>query len=170
MPANNFNFRNKKGTMIPMYVGTTDEVYSSDIGRIVFRATTVNQVSLCCTDSDGLSTTPIAGFIAAVPTATTRGTTTPAVPIYIYKLDPQLELEAKYTTANGGGHPASSDLGKYIGFYISTTTVTGLQLDMTYCSQNPGTSNALWFQISGYSTNRRVVYGYPVAASSCLWL
>lgn len=167
MPANNFNFRNKKGAMIPVMLGSTDKVYSSDIGRIVFR--TSNTYMLNCTASSGLSTTPIAGFIAQVPTATTQGTTSPAVPIYIYRLDPSLELEATYTTGNSGGHPATSDIGNYIGFYITTTTITGLQLDMTHAAQSPGSTNGLWFQITGYSTNRRKVYGYPAAASSLLW-
>ena len=153
--------------MVPIFLNSTDKVYSSDVGRIIFRSS--NTYSLNCTDSDGLSTTPIAGFIAAVPVATTRGTTSPASPIYMYKINPDLELEATYTTANSGGHPATSDIGNYIGFYITTTTITGLQLDMTYAAQNPGTSNALWFQITGYSTNRRKVYGYPVTASSALW-
>jgi len=167
LAANNFNFRDEKGTMIPMFIGTTDKVYSSDVGRIVFRSS--NKCILHCSDSDGLSTSLMAGIIGAVPTATTEGTTSPAAPIYVYRLDPDKELEATYTTANSGGHPATSDIGSYIGFYITTTTITGLQLDMTYAAQNPGTSNALWYQITGYSTNRRKVYGYPVAASSLLW-
>ncbi len=167
MPANNFNFRGKKSQLIPIMLGSTDKVYSSDVGRIIFRSS--NTYLLNCTASSGLSTTPIAGFIGAVPKPTTAGTTSPASPIYMYKIDPAYELEATYTTANSGGHPATSDIGNYIGFYITTTTITGLQLDMTYAAQNPGSTNGLWFQITGYSTNRRKVYGYPCAASSMLW-
>lgn len=164
MAANNFNFRNKKGAMVPVLFGSTDAIASSDVGRIVFR--TSNKYMLNCTASDGLSTTPIFGFIGAVPTDTTGGST---IPVYVYKLDPSLEIEGTYTTGNGGGHPATTDIGNYVGFYITTTTITGLQLDMTYCAQNPGTSNALWLQITGFSTNRRKIYGYPCAASSVLW-
>lgn len=169
MPANNFNFRKKKGSMKRVFIASTDKVYSSDVGRIVLKGSTAKEYILSCTDSDGLSTNYVAGFIGAVPDNTTCGDTDPAKPIYMYKIDPHLELSGKYTTANGGGHPASSDIGKYVGFYITTTTVTGLLLDMTYVSNEPGTSNANWLQITGYSTNRRRIYGYPSAASGRLW-
>jgi hypothetical protein len=161
MPANYFNPRGEYCGLVSALVGSTDTINSSDVGRLVAKSS--NNVILKSGGSS-FSTDLIAGIIAAVPEASSGGST---VPIYISKLNPEYEIEGTYTTAYGGGHPATTDIGKYVGL-SSAASFAGAVLDMQFVSNAPGTSNGCFLRISGFSTNRRKIYGYPAVNSSCL--
>lgn len=150
--------------LMPVLIGSTDVVTSTDIGRFVFKS---SNHAVLGTGGSSFSTSIILGYIAAVPTNTSGGS---SVPAYIRKLNPTEELECRYSTVVGSTahlHPATTDIGKYVGF-SSVATVAGCVLDMNNLGNTPGTSDARWLQITGFSTNRRMVYGFPVFASSVI--
>lgn len=162
MPANYFNVRSVKGTICPGLPGSTETIYSSDIGRMVFKSS--NNVVMGSTGSSFFSTSLMLGFIAAVPVTSTGGST---IPIYYTKLDPNVEIEGTYSTVPGGNHPATTDIGKFVGF-TRTTGLSAAVFDMQYAGNEVGTSNALWLRITGFSTSRRKIYGYPAVNSSVI--
>lgn len=165
-PVSNYNKPLCKG--LP---GSTMDVQSTDIGRFIFKSSN-NYVY--AVGGSSFSTSLIAGYVAAVPTASSAGST---IPFYFRKLDPNIELEISYAstsfsstamaTTYGGGDPATTDIGKYIGF-TTHATVAGARMDITNAGNEPGTSNGRFIQITGFSTNRGKIKGFPVVNSSCI--
>jgi hypothetical protein len=140
---------------------TDNSVYSTDIGRFIWKSSFSGMLAK---GGSSFSTSLLLGYIVSVPEDSTAGST---IPFYYRKFDPSVELEITYTTAGGGGHPQTTDLGKYIGF-SSLATVAGCVMDMQWIGNDPGTSDGRWLQISGFSTSRRKVRGYPAVNSSMI--
>ncbi len=155
-PVSKFNL-----PLFPMTPSTDDSVYSTDVGRCVWKSSFSGMLAR---GGSSLSTSLLIGYIAIVPTDSTAGST---IPFYIRKFDPNVEVELIYTTAGGGGHPQTTDLGKFIGF-SSAATVAGAVMDMQWISNTPGTSNGCWLCISGFSTAGRKVRGFPSVNSSMI--
>ena len=167
MAANTFNMVGcRPKQLMPAILGydaaaAATDIYSSDIGRLVMASS--NGITFM-TGGSSFSTSLIAGIVSQVPTATTSGST---IPFYVQKLDPNQMVEGTYSTLYSATHPATSDLGKYIGL-STAATVAGAVLDMDNVGNAPGTSDARWLKITGFSTNRRKIMGFPVINSSCI--
>lgn len=126
-------------------------VSSSDIGKTVFK--TSNQYGLCVgTTADNQ---PIAGIVAAVPTATTPASTTP---FYIAPVNENEEVEESYSTTASTALPATTDIGKYIG-YSNTTTVAGAVLSMGTIGNAAGTTSGCFLRITGFNNTRKIIRG-----------
>lgn len=145
--------------LFPVIASTDDNVYSTDIGRLVWKSSFSGMLAR---GGSSFSTSLLLGYVAAVPADSTAGST---IPYYIRKFDPNDEVEITYTTAGGGGHPQTTDLGKFIGL-SSVATVAGAVMDMQWISNTPGTSNGCFLCISGFSTAARKVRGFPAVNSS----
>lgn len=140
--------------LVPVLPGAstvTGFVNSTDIGKAVV-ASSNNGVLALGTTAD---TNIFLGVVAAVPTATTPASTTP---FYIRPFLRGLEYEGDYSTTFSTAHPATTDIGKYIGF-SNTTTVAGANFNMGGIANAPGTTSGLFFRVSGFSTERRVITG-----------
>lgn len=162
MPANYFNSRGCYGRKLArILVGSTDTIYSSDVGRILFKS---SNRAVLGTGGSSFSTSLMLGFLSKVDVSSSGGSSTL---VYYTKFDPTKELECSYTTAYGGGHPSATDIGSYIGF-STYAAADGARLDMGNIGNEPGTSDARFIQITGYSTNRSKIYGYPVRDSSVI--
>jgi hypothetical protein len=149
-----------------IFPGSSDTFYSSDIGRILFKS---SDKAVLGTGGSSFSTSLMLGFLyyveAAASSSGSSGGST--VPVLYMKFNPSVEYAIKYTTLGSTVHPATTDLGRYIG--LSTiATVAGCQLAMGNIGNEPGTSDARFLKITGYSTNRRMIYGYVVRNSSVI--
>jgi hypothetical protein len=165
MAANYFNARgcyDKK--LVKALVGSTDTIYSSDIGRVLFKSS--NRVVLG-TGGSSFSTSLMVGFLSQVDGGATGSSGGSTTYVYYTKFNPSKELEVSYTTAYGGGHPSDTDLGSYVGF-STYAAWDGARIDIGNIGNEPGTSDARFLQISGYSTNRGKVYGFAVRDSSVI--
>ena len=163
MAANIFNplTNYQDDAIVPAIVGSSDTINSSDVGRIVFKSS--NTVVLG-TGGSSFSTSIIAGVIALVPTASSGGST---VPIYIRPLVPGKMWEGKYSTLYSTVHPSDDYIGSYVGL-SSAATVAGALFSMGNLGNEPGTSDARFARITGYSTNRRILEFTPVKDSSVI--
>jgi hypothetical protein len=132
---------------------TYGAISSSDVGRLVFQSS--NQYGLLPGSTGDVhvndAAVRIAGLVAAVPTATSAGST---VPFYIRPIVSFALYEADTTSA-----AATTDLGKYIGVSRTTTLAAGRNLTMTGIGNAPGSTNGLFFRITGFDSTRRKVIG-----------
>ena len=167
MAANTFNVVGcRRKQLMPALLGYDDaaaatDIYSSDIGRLT-RQTSNGHVLM--KGGSSYSTSLISGIVAQVPTATTSGST---IMFYIQKLDPNELVEGTYSTLYSTVHPGTTDIGKYIGL-STAATVAGAVFDVDNMGNAPGTSDARWCKLMGFSTNRRKIWGFPVINSSCI--
>ena len=166
MPANIINPINTKITsLVPglVYASAAQAIMSTDVGRLLFK--TGNTVDLG-TGGSSFSTSFFAGYVAKVDTTggSTAGST---IPIYYRKFDPTEKIEMDYSTLYSATHPATTDIGKYIGL-STAATVAGAVLSMGNLGTEPGTSDARFLQISAFSTSRRKIIGFPVRNSSVI--
>lgn len=162
MPANIINTRNTAcQRYLAVLPGSTDTIKSTDSGRILFQSS--NKVVLG-TGGSSFSTSLLAGYVAKVEADSSGGST---IPFYMRRFDPTEEIEMDYSTLYSTLHPATTDLGNYIGL-SSAATVAGAVLAMNNVGNAPGTTDARWLKINGYSTNRRKIYGVPVRNSSVI--
>ena len=128
-------------------------IASSDVGRLVYQ--TSNNYGLMPGSTDNIhvndAAVRIAGLVASVPTATSAGST---VPFYIRPIVPFALYEADTTSA-----AATTDIGKYIGVSRTTTLAGGRNLSMVVTGNAPGTTDGLFFRITGIDSTRRKVIG-----------
>jgi len=128
-------------------------VTSTNIGDIVTRTSNKGVLAVGTT----ADVSDLLGFVAAVPNNTTPGST---VPFYVLPFSNRDEVEVKYSTLYSTGHPATTDIGKYIGFG-NTSTPAGALLDVSSLADSPGTTSGCWLRVNGFSTNRRMIFGVP---------
>lgn len=128
-------------------------ITSTNVGDIVRRSSNKGELAVGTTADH----TDLLGIIQAVPNNTTPGSSTP---FYILPFCEDREFEIKYSTGYSTSHPASSDVGKYIGFG-NTTTPAGALLSVGTLANSPGSTSGCWLRLSGYSTNNRKVFGFP---------
>jgi hypothetical protein len=165
MPANYFNpVGCYDKNLVRALVGSTDTIYSSDIGRVLFRSS--NRVVLG-TGGSSFSTSLMVGYLSQVDGGSAGSSGGSTTYVYYTKFNPTKPIEVSYTTAYGGGHPSDTDIGSYLG--LSTYAAwDGARIDMGNIGNEPGTSDARFFQMTGYSTNRHKMWGYPVRNSSVI--
>jgi len=148
-------FRGHLQAVLPGEDATLGAITSSHIGNVVV-ASTPGVVLATGTSDD---TARYVGIIAAVPNAVTAGG---SVPFYVMPFTYEEEVEVEYDRDNyTDSDPTDADIGKFIAFG-STATVAGAKLDTgTIDTGVGGDSTGRWLKITGYDTNRRVVYGRP---------
>lgn len=147
--------------LTPALAGSTDTIKTTDLGRFTFMSSNTHVLG---TGGSSFSTSLISGYIAMVTTDSSGGSTKP---FYIRKLAPTVELEVTYSTVTSTAHPATTDIGKYIGF-SSLATVAGCVLAVSNMGNAAGTTDGRWLKITGFSTDRRKITGFPVANSSLI--
>jgi hypothetical protein len=136
----------------PVSSTVTGFVNSTDIGKLVTMSSNHGGLALGTTADNQV----FLGYVAAVPTATTPGST---VPFYVQPVLPCELLEGEFSTSYSTALPASTDAGKYLGF-SNTTTVAGAALDMDTLGNAKGTTSGCFFRINSVpSTNVRKVVG-----------
>lgn len=158
---NTLGERNKR--LLPALLGTDPDggstnIYSTDIGRIVWK--TSNKACLARGGSS-YSTSLILGIVAQVPTNTTNGST---IPFYIQKIDPNCEVEISYSTLYSATHPGTTNIGAYVGL-STAATIAGAVISMGNLGNEPGTSDCRFLKVTGFSTERRKIYGFPTRDS-----
>jgi hypothetical protein len=137
--------------VLPVASTVTGFVNSSDVGKLVFG--TSNHGGLAVgTTADAQR---FLGLVAAVPIATTPGS---SQPFYVQQITPETEIEYDFSTTYSTAMPASTDVGKYVGFG-NTTSVAGAVLSMAAIGNAPGSTNGCFLRVTGHSTNRRKIYG-----------
>lgn len=129
----------------------TGFINSTDIGKLVVSSSN-NSVLAIGTTAD---TSVFQGIIATVPTASTPASTNP---FYVRPLIRGALYEGEYSTTFSTNHPATTDIGKYVGF-STQLTVAGAKLDMGTIANAVGSTSGCFFRISGFSTERRVLIG-----------
>lgn len=142
-------------TLIPVYPGASTVagfINSSDIGNLCITSSN-NGVLPVGTTAD--FTKNILGIISVVPTATTPGST---VPFYVAPILPGEQIKANFSTTYSTSLPASTDIGKYVGF-SNTTTVAGGVLSIGTLSNVKGTTNGAFFRINRVDSDRRELVG-----------
>lgn len=138
---------------------TRGSVSSSDIGKLAI-ASSNHAVLAAGTTADVLRAASILGIVAAVPTATTPGSTTP---FYVYPLAAGVEVEADYSTdyegSTGVSVIATSNIGKYLTWGNTTTIAAAAYIDPSLAGNAPGTTDCLFFKLTGFSTQNNTVTG-----------
>lgn len=156
-----FRFRNEpicKNLVAVLPVSSTaGNIQSTDIGKLCV-ASSNNGGLAVGTTADTNQTEGILGIIASVPVAVTPAST---IPFYVRPVTPFDEIEGDYSTAISTSTtlPATTDIGKYIGF-SNTTTIAGAVLDLDTISNVKGSTSGNFFKITGFDNNRRVVFGH----------
>jgi hypothetical protein len=149
------------------YLGSTDTIYTSDINAIVKKSSNKYILMIGGTTA---ATEKVAGYIYKMPQGATHCSGGSTIAFWVRKFSPDKEYEIEYSTLYSTVHPATSDYGNFIGVSTAATDVGG-RLDMDTVVNDAATSSGAgraWFQISGFSTARRKIYGFPYRNSSCI--
>jgi hypothetical protein len=142
--------------VLPNDSTVTGFIASTDIGKLAFAS---SQVGGLMVGSTADFTESILGIIAAVPAATTPGST---VPFYIRPIVPGALYEADFSTSYSTSLPATTDIGKCLGVSNTTTVAGGSYLSMAGIGNTAGSTSGRFFRISRADTadvERRVVIG-----------
>lgn len=150
-------FRGHLQPFLPSEDATLGAITESHVGNIVvLGATPTAQLAVGTSNDDAR----YIGIIAAVPNSVTAGG---SVPFYVMPFTPEEEIEVEYSTDYSATVPTDADIGSYIAFG-STATVAGAKLDTSTISGTVGGSTVgRWLKITGYDTNRKMIYGRPDA-------
>ncbi len=101
------------------------------------------------------------GILHYLSTNTTSAST--STPMYVAPILPGEIIEADYSTtverSTGTSVIATTNRGYWFGLGGTTATVLGNYIDPSVCSTAPGTTNGMFFQMHGFSTSRKVVWG-----------
>lgn len=130
-------------------------VSSSDIGKLVVPSSNHGVLALGTT----ADTNTFIGVVAAVPVATTPGST---VPFYVRPIRRGQLWEADFSTTYSTALPASTDVGKFMGVPNTTTVAGGSYLTMGSIGNAVATTSGLFFRVAKVDTNMingRVVVG-----------
>lgn len=166
MPSDIIGPRNTVCQRYTRIVGSTT-IRSTDKGRLIFKSSNVGILGY---GGSSFSTSLMLGYLVSVTTAGGPNNSTVHL-LNVRKFSPLEEIEMDYSTLFSTVHPASSDQGKYIGLssgVASTDPGQGAVLSMGNVGNEPGTSDARFLQINGFSTNRRKIFGFPVRNSSVI--
>ena len=169
MPSNWFNIRSCDVEKNPTgLVGSTDTINSSDVGKLLFRSS--NKVVLA-TGGSSFSTSLFIGIVAGVDMTNSTGSSggSDTAVVQYRQLTPGKEYEGTYSTLYSTLHPGTTDIGNYIGL-SSAATIAGAVLSMANIGNTVGTTNGRFLKVTGYSTNRRKVYGVvKYGAANIAW-
>jgi len=142
-------------TKVKPCAGANGNIGATDIGRLVVESSGgygyLYNTSEATTNIKGR----IGGIIAAVPDATTAGSTTP---FYIRQVLPGDELETDCSTA-GTTALVSSNLNYYLGPLFSSTPSAAGGASLDCSTGSTGVTEGRFFRVTGYSTTRNKVYG-----------
>lgn len=150
------------------YVSSTDIINTTDIGAVLQKSS--NKVVLAVGGTTA-ATARVCGFVHGFREGTTKCTGGSSDWFYMKKFSQNREYEITYSTLYSTVHPASTDVGKFIGFSTASTDVGG-KLDMDTLVVDVATSSGAgqsWFEIKGCSTARRKIYGIPVDSTNIVW-
>jgi hypothetical protein len=142
--------------VLPNDSTVTGFVASTDVGKLAFAS---SQVGGLMVGSTADFTQAILGIVAAVPAATTPGST---VPFYIRPIVRGALYEADFSTSYSTSLPATTDIGKYLGVSNTTTVAGGSYLSMAGIGNTAGSTSGRFFRIAKADTadvERRVVVG-----------
>lgn len=159
MPNNNYNPRSDYNQ--GLIRGLSTQIFrSSDIGCLL-RTGTSNSVNFA---GAATSVNTYVGYLAAVVSPhsalTVNSFDNPtnhyANLFYYRKFDRSVEIEASYDVLDG--HYATSDIGYYTG--LSTRNAKMSRANIAAAPSSAGLGR--WLRITGFSTDRHKVYGFPV--------
>jgi len=156
-----------RAPLIKAWLGSTDTIYSSDLGGIVQK--TSNKYVLAVGGTTA-ATAEFAGFIDHLRPGTTHTSGGSTNWFMLRKFTPDEELDIEYSTLYSTVHPATSDIGNFVGGSTAATDLGG-RLSMATIVNDAATSSGAgraWLQITGFSTARRRIYGLPYRNSSCI--
>ena len=156
-----YRLKYAKGVMplipvMPAESTVTGMVAATDIEKLTVASSHLAGLLVGSTADLGKS---IYGIIAALPNATTAGSTTP---FYIQPLTPFDVVEADYSTATARSTNfllASSNIGFYFGVSNTTTVAGAANLDPSVNGKAAGTTSGLFFKLMGYSTKQGTMWG-----------
>jgi len=155
------------GPLVKAYLGSSNTLNTSDIHCILKQSSNKHLIMIGGTTA---AATLITGYVVGFREGTTHCSGGSSNWFYMRKFTPDNEYEIEYSTVMSTVHPGTSDIGNFIGC-SSLATQYGGRLDMDSINNDPHSSTAsarVWFQITGFSTARRKIYGLPVRNSSCI--
>lgn len=157
-----YNFRRERvnSFLMPVLPGASTVsgiVNTTDIGKFCMMSSNYGLLAIGST-ADIARTVGILGIVAAVSvTGATAGNSSD--PFYVAIVNPGEEIEADFSTSFSATLPASSDIGKFVGFSNTTTVAGAASLSMAGLANAAGTTSALFFKLTGVDATRRRVYG-----------
>lgn len=157
-----YNFRHERINkfLMPVLPGASTVsgiINTTDIGKLCKQSSNNGLLAIGSTE-DIARAVGILGIVAAVPNSgSTNGGSSD--PFYIAPIFPGEEIEADFSTSFSATIPATSDIGKYVGFSNTTTVAGAASLSMAGIGNAAGTTSGLFFRITGVDANRRKVYG-----------
>ena len=148
--------------LIPARIGTStglaNFVGSSDIGKLMVQTTDCASLAVGTT-ADRAKAIGILGIVAAVPAASTPGSTEL---VYIQPVTQYDVVEATYSTSVAKSTSillATSNIGYFFGISNTTTIAGAATLDVTVAGTAAGTTDGLFFKLLGYSTKEYKAWG-----------
>ena len=150
-----YNYTNKGFITVLPVSSTGGNIATTDIGKLLVPSSNHGGLALGTTADNQT----YLGIVAAVPTATTPGST---IPVYAYPIGRGELFEADFSTTYSTVLPASTDVGKFLGHANTTTIAGGSYLSMGTLGNAAGTTSGCFFKIAKVDTNminRRVVVG-----------
>jgi len=138
--------------VLPVSSTVTGFVASSDIGKLVYNTSNQGGLAVGTTADNQV----FLGIVAAVPTATTPGST---VPFYVQPIRRGVLYEADFSTTYSTALPATTDIGKYIGVSNTATVAGGSYLDVDTLANTAGTTSGCFLRVNEVKAAERVVIG-----------
>jgi len=143
--------------VLPGASTVTGIINTTDVGKLCMASS--NNVLLALGSTQDIArAVGIIGIVATVPiSGSTLGGSSDL--LYVSPIMYGEEIEADFSTSFSAVLPATTDVGKYIGFSTNVTVAGAVSLDMSRLSNVPGTTSGAFFKITGFDVNRRKVYG-----------
>lgn len=137
-------------TAFPADSTVTGFVDGTDVGKFVVASSNKYALMVGTTADDKV----ISGIVAAVPTATTPGST---VPFYVQKISYGELIEASYSSDSTV--ITTTNIGKFFGVNGTTTVAGAVNLNPAIAGNAAGTTDGLFFKMLKFSTQNNVMWG-----------
>lgn len=150
----NCGVRGKPASMLKCLsvASTGGNISSSDIGALVVKSSQAYGLALGTSDYQAL-----VGYVAAVPSTGIDVSST--APFYVQPFIRGGKYEMSYSTLYSTVHPATTDIGKYVGVCVTSTDRAIISMNtLANSPASTGSTGAPVFRINGYSTAQRKVY------------
>ena len=131
---------------------------ATDIGKLIM-ASSHTGILPVGTTADFAQAAGILGIIAKFPSGVSATTAGSTQQFYYAPIAAGEKFVATFSTSFSTALPASTDIGKYLGFSNTTTVAGAVALDMGTISNVRGTTSGCFFKITGVDVLRREVVG-----------
>ena len=144
--------------ILPTASTVSGMISSTDIGKLIVSSSEKGALAIGTTADSFKIIGILEGFQGGV-SATTAGS---SVPMFVAPIGRGEEINAVFSTSFSTALPASSDVGKYVGFSNTTTVAGAKYLDMATIGNVAGSTSGRFFKITSASSDdvaRRILRG-----------